>query len=192
LVVTFSLMSLIAVGFSAMTKTIVAMTPKTAAQFTPAERLAYEQAATEQNAHIESGSTDAMTYDELVERETLQQQPAESLSPERTARLVSLEAKRPAITISHLRQSLVIWIVCGIVLLYAAAGGLEAAFLSDVVQGVFIILLSVLLIPFGWSRINEIYGGAGMMDALGTVHQKLPRAFFRWPRRSRRARPRRL
>ena len=65
---TFSLMSLIAVGFSAMTKTIVAITPKTAEQFTPAEQDAYERAATVQNTLAKSVSAEAavLTYNELI------------------------------------------------------------------------------------------------------------------------------
>ena len=43
---------------------------------------------------------------------------------------------------------------------------------------VFIIFLSIILIPFAWAKINAIHGGQGMMDALTTVHAKLPEAMF--------------
>jgi SSS family solute:Na+ symporter len=55
---------------------------------------------------------------------------------------------------------------------------LEAAFLTDMIQGIFIILLSIMLIPFALGRINETYGGESMGDAMATIHQKLPEAFF--------------
>jgi SSS family solute:Na+ symporter len=34
------------------------------------------------------------------------------------------------------------------------------------------------MIPFGWAKINEIYGGSGVMDALRTIHQQLPESRF--------------
>jgi len=63
-------------------------------------------------------------------------------------------------------------------MLYALTGGLEAAFLSDLIQGIFIILLSIILLPFAWVKINSIYGGNGVFGALQTIHQRLPESFF--------------
>ena len=61
---------------------------------------------------------------------------------------------------------ILIWVVSAIVLIYAVAGGLEAAFYTDMIQGIFIIILSIIFIPFGLSRINETYGGASGAAAI--------------------------
>ncbi len=74
------------------------------------------------------------------------------------------------------RWERLIWLVCLIVMIYAVAGGLEAAFLTDMLQGMFIILLSVILIPFAWAKINVGHGGSGMMDALRTIRNRKKRA----------------
>ena len=77
-----------------------------------------------------------------------------SLTENQKERLVELTQSNPQKLFSHINQNVLIWIVCVIVMLYAVMGGLEAAFLTDTIQGIFIIILSVLLIPFGWARIN--------------------------------------
>jgi SSS family solute:Na+ symporter len=79
---------------------------------------------------------------------------------------------------SHIPNNLLIWVVSIIVLVYAVLGGTEAAFITDLIKGMFIILLSVMLIPFGWSKINNIYGGSSILDAMRTIHYKLPETFF--------------
>ena len=66
----------------------------------------------------------------------------------------------------HLNPDVLIWVVCVVVMLYAVAGGLEAAFLTDTVQGLFIIILTVLLFPFAWGYLAAQYGGQGFMDAM--------------------------
>ncbi|MEE9612477.1 MAG: hypothetical protein V3W19_14585, partial [Desulfatiglandales bacterium] len=63
-------------------------------------------------------------------------------------------------------------------MIYAVTGGLEAAFLTDTIQGVFIILLSLMLIPFSLAKINSLYGGSSSMDALRAVHQQLSESNF--------------
>lgn len=83
-----------------------------------------------------------------------------------------------AITPADIPLEALVWGVCVIVMLYAAAGGLEAAFLTDTLQGIGIIALSVLLIPFAWSKINVIYGGEGMQGALSTIYARLPDSHF--------------
>ncbi len=83
-----------------------------------------------------------------------------------------------AITPAEIPLDALVWGVCVIVMLYAAAGGLEAAFLTDTLQGIGIIALSILLIPFAWARINLLYGGQGMRGALRTIHARLPDSHF--------------
>lgn len=56
--------------------------------------------------------------------------------------------------------------------------GLEAALISDLIQGVFILLLSVMLIPFAADKINSIYGGTGLMGAFEALHEQKSMSFF--------------
>jgi SSS family solute:Na+ symporter len=151
------MMAIISVGFSAMTKTVVAMVPKSVDQLAAAQAAEYELA---------------------VELDGLRAADYETLSPPQRQRLADLEKKGPRKLFSHLDENVLIWAVCLIVVVYAVAGGLEAAFLTDTVQGIFIILLSVMLIPFAMARINLVYGGSGPADALATVHARLPQSFF--------------
>ncbi len=175
-----AMMAFIGLGLSAMTKTIVAITPKAAATYSDADRAFYEAEYQREAATAEAvgGETNVLGYGELLERETLLALPAGARSEADAARLSVLESMRPATLVSYVSKDVVIWVVCFVVLLYAVTGGLEAAFLTDMVQGMFIIVLSTLLLPFAWAKINATYGGETWADALGTIHQKLPDAFF--------------
>ncbi|MBN2180297.1 MAG: sodium:solute symporter family protein [Sedimentisphaerales bacterium] len=151
------MMTIISVGFAAMTKTIVALTPKPLEALTADERLEYDQAQ---------------------RLEQLQAQDYESLTPTQKTELNELTQLKPRKLFTYINANVLIWVVCGVVLVYAVAGGLEAAFLTDALQGIFIIILSVLLFPFAWAKINAIHGGKGPLDALATVHNQLPESFF--------------
>ena len=174
------MMAFIALGFKAMTTTIVAITPKAAVEFNESDRATYDRAVAvhRKEAELKGTLAVALTYEELVELEMLERVAVESPETMDGARLAELRTRAPGRLISHLSEGVLIWLVCLIVLVYAVAGGLEAAFLTDMLQGVFIILLSVILIPFAWSQINAMHGGSGMMDALGTIHARLPEASF--------------
>ena len=68
-----------------------------------------------------------------------------------------------------------------VVILYGVLGGLKAAYWTDLIQGVFIILLSVLLIPFGLDLLVENFGDSrieGTMDGFRHMHEQVPQAFF--------------
>ncbi len=151
------MMTIISVGFAAMTKTVVALAPKPFEALTAAERAEYER---------------AQTLDQL------KAQDYNTLTPEQRTQLHELSLEQPRRLFSRIDANVLIWVVCGVVLIYAVAGGLEAAFLTDALQGIFIILLSVLLFPFAWSKINAVYGGSGPLDALETMHAQLPESFF--------------
>ena len=138
LICILGLMTLLGPGFSAMAKTVMALTPKTVEELTPAEHDEYN---------------DALLLTQLQTRDYT------SLSPDERDTLAQLRLEKPRKLFSHLNKTLLIMGVCFIVLLYGAAGGLEAAYLSDVVQGIFIIILSVILLPFAWAKINTLYGG---------------------------------
>lgn len=154
---TIGLMAIVSVGFSAMTKTVVALTPK------PYEALSQEQQAEYTRAE-ELGQLKSADY--------------QSLSQTQKTRFEELGQENPRKIFSYISQIVLIWIVCVVVMLYAVSGGLEAAFITDTIQGIFIIILSVILIPFSLAKINTIYGGSGAMDALRTVHQQLSESTF--------------
>lgn len=151
------MMTIISVGFAAMTKTVVALTPKSAEQYTAEEKQEYDQ---------------AVVLDQLETRHP------DTLSPQEKHHLERLRLQKPRKMFFHLNPDILIWVVCGIVLIYAVAGGLEAAFLTDTLQGIFIIILSIMLFPFAFSRINAVFGGSGIMDALQTLHTQLPQSYM--------------
>lgn len=69
-----------------------------------------------------------------------------------------------------------------IVLMYGVAGGLTAAYWTDLIQGMFIILLSVLLIPFGLQALVDKYGDPATQsawDGFSILHQQVPDDMFR-------------
>ncbi len=77
-------------------------------------------------------------------------------------------------------EYLLVPVIGVVVLAYGIAGGLEAAYYTDLIQGLCIILLSVLLIPFGLSALVEKFGapGDGMLDGFRLMHEQAPKEFF--------------
>ena len=68
-----------------------------------------------------------------------------------------------------------------IVLIYGAAGGLRAAYWTDLIQGLCIVLLSILLIPFGLWALVERFGDPntmGLMDGFRIMHEQVPPEYF--------------
>jgi len=68
-----------------------------------------------------------------------------------------------------------------IVLIYGLAGGLQAAYYTDLIQGLCIILLSIILIPFGLNAVVERFGDPntqGMLDGFRILHEQLPPEHF--------------
>ncbi|MBN2357689.1 sodium:solute symporter family protein, partial [candidate division KSB1 bacterium] len=153
----FCMMVNIGLGLNAMTKTIVATTPKDMVLLSEAEMAEYHRS---------------------MELERLQAADYQTLSVAEQTRLKVLQIESPRKIFSHMNETAVVWIVCLIVMLYAISGGLEAAFWTDLLQGIFIIVLSIILLPFAWAKINAIYGGSGVLDALHTLHQRLPESYF--------------
>ncbi|MFC1650605.1 sodium:solute symporter [Candidatus Latescibacterota bacterium] len=151
------MMAYLSVGFSAMSKTVIALTPKSVEQLSTGELREYGLAG---------------------ELDSLRQADYLSLDETEKTRLKELQLIKPRKVFSHINKSFLIWIVCLIVLVYTVTGGLMAAFISDTVQGVFIIILTFLLIPFAWAKINLIYGGNSFYDALRTIHYQLPESYF--------------
>ncbi|TWT60554.1 sodium:solute symporter family protein [Rubinisphaera italica] len=63
-----------------------------------------------------------------------------------------------------------------IVIAYGVLGGLTAAYWTDLIQGIFIILLSILLIPYGLWELVEKFGDPstqGLLDGFTILHQRV-------------------
>ncbi len=68
-----------------------------------------------------------------------------------------------------------------IVIVYGVLGGLTAAYWTDLIQGIFIIILSIILIPFGlWALVKEFGDPAtqSIMDGFGIMHQRVSSDYF--------------
>ena len=152
-----SMVVLLSVGYVSITKTIMVMTPKAQSELTVDEQEEYRQ---------------AQYLDELEARDY------SLLSADEKAEMHELQLLKPSKAFSHINKNAFIWLVALLVIAYSVMGGLEAAFKSDLIQGFFIILLSILLLPFAINQINVIYGGETYMDAFKTIHEQLPASFF--------------
>ncbi len=72
-------------------------------------------------------------------------------------------------------------IIALIVVVYGVLGGLAAAYWTDVLQGIFIILLSIILIPFGLDALVVKFGNPesqGIMSGFKIIHEQLPEHLF--------------
>ncbi|MFP6619886.1 MAG: sodium:solute symporter family protein [Pirellulaceae bacterium] len=67
-----------------------------------------------------------------------------------------------------------------VVVLYGMAGGLAAAYYTDLLQGICIIALSIMLIPIGLNALNssENLNPGGNMSGPEVMHDQLPESFF--------------
>lgn len=71
--------------------------------------------------------------------------------------------------------------LAAIVIVYGVLGGLTAAYWTDLIQGIFIILLSVLLIPYGLWALVEQFGDPttqGFMDGFDIMHERVSADYF--------------
>ncbi len=77
-------------------------------------------------------------------------------------------------------ENLLVPVIGIVVLIYGIAGGLRAAYFTDLIQGMAIILLSILLIPFGLDALVEKFGseGDGLMAGFRIIHEQLPEEHF--------------
>jgi len=154
---TIGMMGLLSVGYTAMNKTILAITPMQVEQLSFEERQEYDQAQ--------------MLY-------ALESKDFANLNESEKEQLKALRIVKPRSVFSHINEDLLVWIVCLVIMLYAVMGGLEAAFYTDMLQGFFIIVLSFILIPFSWWKISHLYGTSAGESALKILHEKLPQSFF--------------
>jgi len=75
----------------------------------------------------------------------------------------------------------VVLIIALLVVIYGVLGGITAAYWTDLIQGMCIVVLSVLLIPFGLSALVERFGDPstqGVLDGFTVLHQQLPERMF--------------
>lgn len=72
-------------------------------------------------------------------------------------------------------------IIALVVAVYGVLGGLRAAYWTDLIQGIFIILLSVILIPVGLNTLVERKGDPEhqtMIDGFTVMHEQVPKENF--------------
>ncbi|MFO7907765.1 MAG: sodium:solute symporter family protein [Planctomycetota bacterium] len=78
-------------------------------------------------------------------------------------------------------EYLMVPIIGLVVLVYGIMGGLRAAYFTDMIQGMCIIGLSILLIPFGLHELVEQFGDPetdGLMAGFRIMHTQLPESYF--------------
>lgn len=78
-------------------------------------------------------------------------------------------------------EYLLVPVIGVVVLLYGVLGGLRAAYITDLVQGLCIILLSVILIPYGLAALVERFGDPqtdSLWQGFTYLHQQLPSEHF--------------
>ena len=78
-------------------------------------------------------------------------------------------------------EYLLVPIIGVIVLAYGILGGLRAAYYTDLIQGVCIILLSIILIPFGLNALVDKFGDPATQSTMAgfeIMHEQLPKELF--------------
>lgn len=117
-------------------------------------------------------------YDKAIELKQLERADYVSLTETQQQQLRQLRLENPRMQFSYINETL-ITAICGLlVLIYALGGGLEAAFLTDVLQGLFTITLAVILVPFAMIKVNKMSGTSGFLGPFKAMHQILPESFF--------------
>ena len=78
-------------------------------------------------------------------------------------------------------ETVLVPIIALVVVVYGVLGGLRAAYWTDLIQGIFIILLSIILIPYGLQALVTKFGDPatmGMMDGFRIMHEQVPAGYF--------------
>ncbi|MCK4965893.1 sodium:solute symporter family protein, partial [bacterium] len=150
-------MGYISIGFSAASKTIVAIAPKSIEKLTIEEK---------------SELADFNLIKELEERDY------SLLTEVEKQELDDLRVENPRGLFPFMNVNLLIFIMGMVTLVYSVMGGLTAAYLTDLIQGVMIIFLSLILIPFAMIGISNKFGGESFLDSFSIMHAKVPEEFF--------------
>ncbi|MCC6679955.1 MAG: sodium:solute symporter family protein [Phycisphaeraceae bacterium] len=144
-------------GMIALSKTVHAIAIKPTSALTAEERAVYD--LSQRKLDLEARDYMSLTLQEQGELSDLRE-----LNPQRE--------------FSYVNRKLMTVCVALTVLVYAGLGGLEGAFLTDLVQGIFMLILSVLMVPFAAARINQLFGSEGIIGPFQTMHEQLPESFF--------------
>ena len=140
------------IGYMVAAKTMMAMTPKTIEQCSPAERRSIE---------------------EFHEYQSLKAELDQGLTPEKQARYEELlEKNKKGELRSFVSYTDPLWfyfIYALIVGIYTMLGGFRAAAITDAIQGVLIIVFSCILIPIGLIKVGGFAG----------LHARVPDYMFR-------------
>ena len=155
---TILIISSIGLGMKAMAVTVQGIAQKKEVQLTQVERTEYNKA------------------NELEKLKEVRNMGL--LTEGQKERLAILELENPQQFFSNLNEITIIFFAFIIILIYAIAGGLEAAMYTDTLQGVFIILLSVLMIPFGLYKLYDAYNATSIMHTFQLMHDKMPSWYF--------------
>ena len=147
----------LSVSFSAASKTITAITPKAESVLSAPEQ------------------TELARFRHLRE---LESRDYSGLSETERVKLQDLRQAAPRGRFSYLSEVQITWFIGLIVLIYSWAGGLKAAYLADFIQGLFIILLSFIMLPFGLWQIAGSHGLGGLLEGFRALHQKVPQEMF--------------
>ncbi len=149
----FYFMYYIAIGLTAVGKTVEIMTPL------PRSAFSARQAESVQ------------AYGRYSELER-QFAAGRELSAKQSAELEGLRQKKQAGEIrshfSYIDSRAAVPVIALVILLYAMLGGLKAAVITDFIQGVLIIVLSFVIIPFGLRQVGWFSG----------LHQRVPEHMF--------------
>ncbi|MFC1558355.1 sodium:solute symporter [candidate division KSB1 bacterium] len=150
-------MGYISIGFSAASKTIVAIAPKSIEKLTIVEK---------------EELTDFNRIQELEERDY------SLLTVTEKNELDNLRVENPRGLFPFMNVNLLIFIMGMVTLVYSVMGGLTAAYFTDLIQGTMIIFLSLILIPFAMIGISNKFGGESFLDSFSIMHAKVPEEFF--------------
>ncbi len=78
-------------------------------------------------------------------------------------------------------EQVLVGLIAVIVAVYGVLGGITAAYWTDLIQGVCIVVLSILLLPFGLNALVAEFGDPetmGMMDGFRIMHEQVPASQF--------------
>lgn len=151
------LMILAGTGLVALSKTMAAIAQK------PVDALTVEE---------------RVEYDLSMEMHRLENRDYVLLSQGEKDRLTSLRQQNPRREFSYINETWCTIIMAVVVLIYAGLGGLEGAFITDLIQGFLELMLSVLLLPFAAMAVNEMYKTVGFLGPFQAMHRELPESHF--------------
>lgn len=151
------LMILAGTGLVALSKTMAAIAQKPEIEFTIEEKAEYAQS---------------------IEMLQLENRDYVSLSTAEKDRLDQLRQLSPRREFSYIDEFWCTIVMALIVLAYAGIGGLEGAFITDLIQGLLMLVLSVLLLPFAAMAVNQMYGTSGFLGPFTAMHRELPESHF--------------